>query len=267
MKNSSLTIATWNVNSVRQRLPHLLGWLRADAPDIALLQEIKCVKEAFPYLEIEELGYNIALSGEKSYNGVAILSKFPLEDVCECLPGDEEDRQARYIEAVVSRGGQAIRVASVYVPNGQEVGSEKFAYKLRFFDRLRARFAQALTFEEIFVAGGDYNVAPSPADTFDPARQDGSVCYHPAERAQFRKLLHLGMYDGYRLCHPHAASEGYSWWDYRAGSWAMNKGMRIDHLLLSPQAADRIVECRVNKEVRALEKASDHAPLAGTFSV
>jgi exodeoxyribonuclease-3 len=171
-----LSIATWNVNSIKQRLPHVREWITAHPTDILLLQEIKCQREAFPYLELEEAGYNIAVQGEKSYNGVAILSKFPLEDVSTSLPGDEADLQARYIEAVVSLPrGKAMRIASVYVPNGQDPESEKFPYKLTFLARLRAHFARLLEYEEIFVAGGDYNVAPESADVHDPTALEGSV--------------------------------------------------------------------------------------------
>ncbi len=259
----TLSIATWNVNSIKQRLPHLMQYAQEEKPDILLLQELKCTKDAFPYLEIEELGYNAALVGEKSYNGVAILSKFPLDDICDFLPGDASDTHARYIEAVVSlpQGG-ALRVASVYVPNGQEVGSNKFHYKLAFLERLQAHMQGLLAYEEMLVVGGDYNVAPLPSDVYDPAHLNGSVCYHPEERARFRAIEHLGLYDAYRLLHPNPGEHGYTWWDYRAGSWAMNKGMRIDHLLLSPQAADRLTQCEVAKQVRGWERASDHAPVA-----
>lgn len=260
---SVVKICTWNVNSVKARLPHLLAFLKEQAPDIALLQETKCTDDAFPRLEIEELGYNLALSGEKSYNGVAILSKTPVEDITRGLPGDDADAQARYIEAVTG-GKTPLRVASVYVPNGQEVGSDKFAYKLRFLERLQAHIGALLAYEEWLVLGGDYNVAPEPADVWDPVRLDGTVCYHPDERARLRAILHLGVYDAYRLVHPAdkaPSGNGFTWWDYRARGFEQNHGMRIDHLLLSPQAADRLQSCEILKELRTAERASDHVPV------
>lgn len=273
-----MKIAAWNVNSVKARLAHLLAFLREAAPDIVLLQETKCEDAAFPALEIEELGYNLALHGQKTYNGVAILSKFPLEDVTRGLPpltgsGDAEDVQARYIEAVVSLPGAALRVASVYVPNGQDPESDKFAYKLRFLTRLRAHAASLLQYEEMLIIGGDYNIAPFDVDVHNPRAWADTVLCHPDVRAHFRAMLNGGFYDAYRLQNPCGdgigaapISAGYTWWDYRAGALERDDGLRIDHLLLSPQAADRLASCRVAKEFRALEKASDHAPVVGDFA-
>lgn len=254
-----MKIVTWNVNSINARLQHVLRFLEAEKPDIVLLQEIKCMDDAFPAMEIEERGYSIATHGQKTYNGVAILSKHPLEDITRGLPGDDEDTQARYIEAVISIPGAALRVASIYVPNGQSPDSDKFPYKLKFLERLRAHAATLLAYEEMLVWGGDYNVAPFPADVYDPDKLDGTTCYHPAERALLRALMHDGLYDAYRLKHPE--SQEYSWWDYRANSFAADKGYRIDHHLLSPQAADKLVNCTILKDYRAEEKASDHAPV------
>ncbi len=244
-----MRIVTWNVNSIKARLPHLLAFLAAKSPDIVLLQETKCIDDNFPRMELEELGYNLAFHGEKSYNGVAILSKYPLEDVQRGLSGADDDTQARYIEAVVSlppnsgNSGQALRVASVYVPNGQSPDSEKFPYKLRFLERLKAHAELLLTYEEMLVIGGDYNVAPYPIDIYDPIRLDGTTCYHPEERTRLRALLHMGLFDAYRLLHPEGGH--YSFWDYRAGALANNLGYRIDYHLLSPQAADRIRACTI----------------------
>lgn len=260
---NSLIIATWNVNSVRARLPNLLAWLDKNPVDILLLQELKCVTEQFPRPELEERGYNLAIHGQKTFNGVAICSKYPLEDVTTTLPGDAEDHAARYIEAVVSLRDTALRVASVYVPNGQEVGSDKFAYKLAFLDRLQAHWRAQLTYHEIAVLGGDFNVAPYPVDVYDPAKLDGSVCYHPEERARLRALLHLGLVDAFRL--KHADARQYSWWDYRAGGYARNHGLRIDHLLLSPEAADHLAEATIDETPRGEEKPSDHAPVLATL--
>jgi len=264
----TITITSWNVNSVKARLSHLLDFLRDAKPDIVLLQELKCVSDAFPAMEIEELGYNLAIHGEKTYNGVAILSKFPLDDISRGLPGDESDTQARYIEAVVSLPGRALRVASVYVPNGQETGSDKFAYKLRFLDRLHAHISQLLSYDEIQVIGGDYNIAPDDMDVHTPKQWEGSVLTHDEVRMRFRKIIHLGMYDAQRLTsHQPPSTTHYTWWDYRAGAFEKDDGLRIDHLLLSPQAADMLKGCCVEKGLRAREKPSDHAPVTATFAI
>lgn len=265
----SAAVATWNVNSVKARFPHLLEWLLRDTPDIVLLQETKCVDDAFPRMEIEDLGYNLALHGEKTYNGVAILSKFPLDDVRVGLPGDNADTQARYIEAIAETPGTPMRVVSVYVPNGQEVGSDKYAYKLRFLSRLRAHLTTLLTYEERLVVGGDYNIAPYDIDVHNVGAWMNTVLYHPRMRAELRTLLNMGLYDAFRLptnLASHALNDVYSWWDYRAGAFERDDGLRIDHLLLSPQAADRLVECTILKDIRAQEKASDHAPVIAMFS-
>jgi exodeoxyribonuclease-3 len=306
-----LSIATWNVNSVKARLVHLLDWLRADKPDIVLLQELKCTDETFPAMEIEELGYNLAVCGQKTYNGVGILSKFPLDDIKRGLPGDEADTHARYIEAVVSlprnqvagnrwqvtgkeslssvtryplpvTSPTAMRVASVYVPNGQDAASDKFQYKLKFLDRLHAHLKTLLSYDEMLVVGGDYNIAPTDADVHNPKAWEGSVLTHDEVRMRFRKIINLGMYDAFPLVTGdrwqvadkqnlsdtrHPSSVTYTWWDYRAGAFERDDGLRIDHLLLSPQSADCLREYHVKKELRALEKASDHAPVVGQFLV
>jgi exodeoxyribonuclease-3 len=266
MTNKPLSIATWNVNSIRSRLQHLLDWLRSDAaPDVVCLQELKVEDHAFPAMEIEELGYNLAIHGQKTYNGVAILSKYPLEDVVRGLPDNEDDDHARYIEALVCAGEEVVRVASVYVPNGQAVDSDKFVYKMRFFDLLKARMAHLLTLGEFTVIGGDYNIAPLAIDVYDPQKLDGTVCYHPLERNKIRAIMHLGYYDAFRALHPE--KQEFSWWDYRGGSWKMNQGLRIDHLLLSPMAADRLLACETLVDMRAAEKASDHTPVVCSLDV
>ncbi len=254
-----MKIATWNVNSVNSRLQHLLKWLDAEKPDIALLQETKTIDEKFPALEIEDRGYNIAMHGQKSYNGVAILSKFPLDDVVKSLPGDENDDQARYIEAVASLDDGAIRVASIYVPNGQSPDSDKFQYKMRFFDRLYAHAKQLLQYDEMLVLGGDYNCAPQPQDVYDPQKLDGTVCYHPREREKLRAIEYLGFYDAFRMLHTH--KQQFSFWDYRGGAYQAGKGYRIDHLLLSPHAADILKESHIDETPRRWQKPSDHAPV------
>lgn len=260
----SVSIATWNVNSIRSRLPHLLAWLRDDKPDIVLLQELKCTDDVFPFMEIEELGYNIAVYGEKTYNGVAILSKFPLDDISRGLDGNEDDIHARYIEAVVNIKNSAIRVASVYVPNGQEVLSDKFLYKLRFLEKLQSHIKKLLTYGEILIVGGDYNIAPEDCDVHDPKAWEGSVLTHDEVRSSFRKIINFGVSDAGKILNK---TNSYSWWDYRGNALAADNGLRIDHLLLSPQAADKLHGYYVKKELRELEKPSDHAPVVVSFSI
>ena len=250
-----MKIATWNVNSIRARLPRVLEWLAEAAPDVALLQEIKTVGEDFPGLEIGELGYNVAVCGQKTYNGVAILANRPIEDVIAVLPGDDDDDQARYIEAVVGD----VRVASIYLPNGNPVDSAKFPYKLAWMDRLHERVRALLAFEEAVVLGGDYNVAPTDDDVYDPdAWADDALC-RPQSRARFRAILYLGLTEAYRALHADAGA--YTFWDYQKGRWQRDEGLRIDHLLLSPQAADRLEACDIDRGPRGKEKASDHTPV------
>jgi len=256
-----LTIATWNINSVRMRLPAVLVWLKENAPDVVLLQETKAINDQFPREEIEDLHYNIALHGQKSYNGVAILSKFPLEDI-QCGLPNFKDASARYIEAVV----RGTRIASIYVPNGMAVGSEKYAYKLDFLQHLYQHTQQLLTYDERLILGGDFNVTPTDQDVYDPAAWHEKILCSTPERAAFRTLQHLGLTDALRALHTDAR-ELYTWWDYRGGAWQNNFGMRLDHFLLSPQAADHLPEAFVDKKARDGEKASDHAPVICRFEV
>lgn len=252
-----MKIATWNVNSVRARLPRVLEWLQAATPDVVLLQETKVEAEALPAEAIGDLGYNVAALGEPSgRNGVAILSKTPIEDRVDRLPGDADDQEARWLEAFT--GG--LRVVSVYVPNGTAVGSDRFAFKLAFFERMRARAAQLLQEDDAFVIGGDMNVAPYPLDVYDPQALEGTICYHPDERARYRALVHLGLYDAFRMVEPRA-QEAFSWWHYQGRSWKANEGLRIDHLLLSPEAADRLTAAGIDRDVRGLKQPSDHVPV------
>ncbi len=250
-----MKIATWNVNSIRARLPRVLEWLAEAAPDVALLQEIKTVGEDFPGLEIGDLGYNVAVCGQKTYNGVAILAKRPIEGVIAVLPGGDDDDHARYIEDVVGD----VRVASIYLPNGNPVDSAKFPYKLAWMDRLHERVRALLAFEEAVVLGGDYNVAPTDDDVYDPdAWADDALC-RPQSRARFRAILYLGLTEAYRALHADAGA--YTFWDYQKGRWQRDEGLRIDHLLLSPQAADRLEACDIDRGPRGKEKASDHTPV------
>ena len=249
-----MKIATWNVNSIKVRLPRLTDWLVSAQPDVLVLQEIKCVDDAFPSLEIEELGYNVAVHGQKTYNGVAILSKYPLEDVTARLPGDDSDEQARYLEAFT--GG--VRIASIYLPNGNPVPGEKFDYKLAWMERLTAHARDLLAWEEPLVLGGDYNVCPQDIDTFDPVGfADDALC-QPESRNRFRQLVNLGFTDALRAFH---SEQIFSYWDYQRGAWEKDHGVRIDHLLLSPQAADRLKDAGVDREPRGKEKPSDHTPV------
>ncbi|MEX2650682.1 MAG: exodeoxyribonuclease III [Alphaproteobacteria bacterium] len=250
-----MKIATWNVNSIRARLPRVLEWLAAAKPDVALLQEIKCVDEAFPTAEIGDLGYNALVRGQKTYNGVAIFSRHPIDVLARRLPGDDADEEARYIEGFTA----GVRVASVYVPQGQEVASDRFAFKLRFLERLAAHVGELLASEEAWVVGGDLNVAPNDGDVYDAQALDGSVCFHPDERARLRAILHMGVTDAVHALHPEAGH--FSYWDYRAGAWTKGHGWRIDHLLLSPQASDRLIAADVDRAPRGLEGCSDHAPV------
>ncbi len=250
-----IKIATWNINSIRVRLPLLLTWLKETQPDIVLLQETKTTDDQFPKEDIENLNYNIALNGQKTYNGVALLSKYPIEDITSGIPGFE-DEQARYIEAVI----KGLRVASIYVPNGSEVGSDKYAYKLRFLQALYAHTKTLLTYDEALILGGDYNIAPTDLDVYDPQEWHEKILCSTPEREGLRSLLHLGLTDSLRETH-RDEKDLYTWWDYRAGAWQNNFGLRIDHLLLSPQAADLLKNTSVDKPIRSVEKASDHAPV------
>ena len=254
-----IRIATWNVNGIKARIEQLKTWLGTFQPDVACLQEIKSVDEGFPAGEIEALGYHVATHGQKGFNGVAILSRTPLEDVTRGLPGDDGDEQSRYIEAVVPLPGSALRVASIYLPNGNPIGTDKFTYKLAWMRRLEVHARHLLGHEEALVLAGDYNVIPEPADAKTPAAWAEDALFQPESRAAFRRLLALGLTDGLRACHTEAGI--YSFWDYQAGAWPKNNGIRIDHLLLSPQAADRLVTADVDKSPRGWEKPSDHTPV------
>ncbi len=266
------TIATWNVNSVKARLSNVLAWLESNPVDILLLQELKCETDAFPAMEFEDRGYNLAIHGQKTYNGVAICSKFPLEDVMRGLPeissrlrGEEVDAQARYIEALVNIPNGVLRVASAYIPNGQEVGSDKFLYKLNFLDRLYAHWQERLAWNEMAVLGGDFNVAPEAIDVHDPKAWEGNILFHPEERARLRALLHLGLYDAFRVKHP--TTQQFSWWDYRGGGYERGIGARIDHLLLSGIAVDKLSDVAIDESPRGQEKPSDHAPVVCTITL
>ena len=260
-----MKIATWNINGIKARLETVKTWLGAASPDIACFQEIKSVDENFPAEVFEELGYNVAVHGQKGFNGVALLSKLPFDEVVRGLPGDPDDMQARYIEGVVSVPSGVVRVVNIYLPNGNPTDSDKFPYKLAWMERLKARIKELLTYEEPFVVAGDYNVIPTSADVYDPAAWLNDALFRPESRAHFRALLNLGLTDAFRACHdePHQ----FTFWDYQAGAWQKNHGLRIDHFLLSPQAADRLETCDIDSEPRGWEKPSDHVPVVLELAV
>ena len=254
-----MKLATWNVNSIKARIDPAIGWLKQAAPDVVCMQEIKCADDAFPADRFEELGYNCAVHGQKTYNGVAILSKRPLEDVTPRLPGGEGDDHARYIEAIVPGEKGMVRVASIYAPNGNPIGTDKFTYKLEWHERLRQHAKELLIFEEPLALMGDFNIIPTPEDVFNPKAWMEDALFQPESRAALRKLEYLGFADAFRACH--AEPRQYTFWDYQAGAWQKNNGIRIDHIFLSPQAADRLRGSGIDKHLRGEDKPSDHVPV------
>lgn len=259
----SLKLASWNVNSINARLPTITAWLKDAAPDVVCLQELKCVDAAFPTDAMADLGYTVLTHGQKSYNGVAILTKFPAEDVTRGLDGDPDDEQARYIEAVITTPAGLFRVASLYAPNGNPTDTAKFDYKLAWLARLRTQAEALLDTEDPVILAGDYNVIPRDVDVHDPAAWADDALLQPQSRAAFRAVEHLGYTDAYEAVDGRAHQ--YTFWDYQAGAWPKDHGVRIDHLLLSPQAADRLTGVEIARDTRGMEKPSDHAPIVGVF--
>ncbi len=260
-----MRIATWNVNSVKQRIENLTAWLTERQPDIVCLQETKSVDDAFPREPLEALGYNVAVHGQKAFNGVAVLSKTRFDEVTPRLPGDAEDDHARFIEVVVSTEQGALRVASIYLPNGNPPNTDKYTYKIKWMDRLIRYAHERLALEEPLVLAGDFNVIPSPADARNPQVWQGDALFLPQTRQKFQSLCNLGLNDAIR-----AASDSpgvYTFWDYQAGAWQKNNGIRIDHLLMSPQASDRFLAAGIDKHVRGWEKPSDHVPVWADFAL
>jgi exodeoxyribonuclease-3 len=253
-----MKIATFNVNSIKARLDQLLAWLKQAVPEVVCLQEIKCTDDTFPREPIEELGFKLAVHGQKTYNGVAILSKYPLEDVSPRLPGNAEDDHARYLEAVIG-GPEPLRVASLYVPNGNPVGTDKYAYKLAWLERLTRHTQELLALEEPLIMAGDYNVIPSTEDVYDPEAWRNDALFARPSRHAFNAFTALGLSDAFRACDTRPGQ--YTFWDYQAGAWQKNQGLRIDHLMLSPQAADRLKAAGIDRAVRAWERPSDHVPV------
>jgi exodeoxyribonuclease-3 len=262
-----MKIATFNINGIKARAQALPAWLAEAQPDVALLQEIKSVDEAFPRELFEDRGYTVETHGQKSFNGVAILSKLPLEDVTRGLPGDDSDEQARWIEATVI-GKTPIRVCGLYLPNGNPVELQddgtpvpggKYDYKLRWMERLHVRAQELLAAEEPFLMAGDYNIIPQDEDARRPEAWQQDALARPESRAAFRRLMNLGFTEAFRA--RTFGSGHYSFWDYQAGSWNRDDGIRIDHFLLSPACADLLRDCQIDKEVRGREKPSDHVPV------
>jgi exodeoxyribonuclease-3 len=266
-----MKIATWNVNSIKARMHAVLAWLEAEQPDVACLQEIKTVDESFPRMEIEALGYNVETHGQKSYNGVALLSKTPMEDVRRGLPGDDTDEQARYIEALVTTDRGAVRVGSIYLPNGNPVQDEdlslsaKYLYKLEWMARLRTHAIDLLKHEEPLVLAGDYNVIPRAGDTHDPRGWAGDAAFRQETHDAYRAILNIGLYDMFDQFDDRDGQ--YTFWDYQRGAWQNNEGIRIDHLLCSPQAIDRATGIDIHKSTRDGVKPSDHVPVVGEFDL
>ena len=255
-----MRIATWNVNSIKAHFEQVTSWVQANKPDVLCLQELKCEDQNFPVDAFAELGYTTAVHGQKTYNGVAILSKLPFENVTRGLPGDQSDEQARFITTDVFEDKRMVKVCCLYLPNGNPTPGPKYDYKLSWMKRLQAEAMRLLETEEAFVLAGDYNVIPAEADMKNPQNWQDDALYLPQTRAAFQELLALGFTESFRALHP-AAKHAFSYWDYQAGAWAKNNGIRIDHLLLSPQAADRLVVAEIDRDARGHDKPSDHVPV------
>ena len=259
-----MRIATWNINGVRARQAVLLKWLDDVKPDIVGLQEIKIIDEDFPRLEIESMGYNVETFGQKSWNGVALLSKYRFDEVHRGLPGDDGDEQSRLIEGVFSTETGSVRVCNIYLPNGNPVKSEKFPYKLGWMDRLTTFLEQRLALEEPFLLMGDFNIIPTRHDATTPDRWVNDALFVPESRRRFRTLLNLGLTDAVRAV---TSEPSYTFWDFKTFGWERKDGIRIDHLLLSPQLADRLEDVIIHSDVRGWEKPSDHVPVEGRFTL
>ena len=253
-----MKIASFNINGIKARTPALIDWLKDSRPDVALLQEIKSIDEAFPKEPFENLGYNIETHGQKSFNGVAILSKYPLREIRRGLPGDESDEQARWIEATICASSE-IKICCLYLPNGNPLPGPKYDYKLAWMDRLFLRAHDLLRSEKISLMAGDFNIIPQTEDAATPEAWQNDALFKLESRAKFRKILNLGFLDAFRACNDGPGH--YSFWDYQAGAWDRNDGIRIDHFLLSPNCADLLTNCKIDSDIRAREKPSDHVPI------
>jgi exodeoxyribonuclease III len=259
-----MKIVTCNINGIKARLDNLLTWLKETDADVICLQEIKSVDENFPRLEIETLGFHVETHGQKGFNGVAILSRTSPDEVLRGLPGDDEDDHARFMEAVFSTASGVVRVACIYLPNGNPIDTPKFPYKLAWMKRLHIWLEGRLALEEPIVIAGDYNVIPEPYDCYNADAWLGDALFQPETRNAYRMLENLGMTDAIR-----AVSDApglYTFWDYQAGAWQKNNGIRIDHLLLSPEAASKLVSADIDRQVRSWERPSDHVPAAAVLA-
>lgn len=256
-----MKIATWNVNSIAVRVPQLVEWLKAERPDVVCLQETKCTDDKFPFAQLNELGYEAAVFGQQTYNGVAILSLTPLSHVRRAFPNDTDDAQRRLIEARIG----SVRVINVYVPNGFAVGSEKFAYKLGWLARLRGYLDESGSSDENVVLCGDFNIAPEPRDVHDPKLWEGRVLFTEDERKALKGVQDWGFVDLFRQHHDEPGA--YSWWDYRAGAYRRNHGLRIDHMWATAPLAERCTKAEIVRGLRSLERPSDHAPVIATFEI
>jgi len=263
-----MKLVSFNINGIKARGPALIRWLDAFQPDVLVMQEIKSVDDGFPREIFTERGYHLETHGQKGFNGVAIASKLPLSDVSRGLPGDDDDAQSRYIEATVQGATHSLRVCGLYLPNGNPVELDgagapvpggKYAYKLAWMDRLRARAAELLAAETPFVMLGDYNIIPQPEDAARPKAWENDALFRLPSRAAFRQIVNLGLTDALRA--RTQAPESYTFWDYQAGAWDRNDGIRIDHILLCPYAADWLQYCGIDRAVRGEEKPSDHVPI------
>ncbi len=260
-----MRIATWNVNSIRMRQDAVAAWLADTGVDVLLLQETKCVADAFPADRFRDAGYRVEVVGQKARNGVAVIARCPIAVETRRLPGDDLDEEARYLE--VTAGG--LRIACLYLPNGNPVEEgtadlgAKYAYKLRWMARLKARAAALLANELPVVFGGDFNVIPDAEDVYDPVAWQADALFRLETRRAFRAIVHLGLTDAYRACHPGGAGTppAYTFWDYQAGRWPRDQGLRIDHFLLGPAVADRLAGCLIDRAPRGAPKASDHTPV------
>ena len=253
-----MKIATYNINGIKARLPRILEWLDEAKPDVVLLQEIKSVDENFPRMEFEDKGYIVETHGQKSFNGVAILSKFPLEDIRRGLPGDDTDEQARWIEATVM-SSTPLKVCGLYLPNGNPVPGPKYAYKISWMERLFIRAIELINLEEPALMAGDYNVIPQEEDASTPENWTNDALFLAKTRAAYQKIINLGFTDAFRCRNPQPMN--YTFWDFQAGAWNKNEGIRIDHFLLNPHCADLLKECEIDRYMRGREKPSDHVPI------
>lgn len=262
-----IKISTWNVNSINARIDHLLNWLQEEKPDIVLLQELKCINEKFPSQLIEDLGYNLAVHGQKTYNGVAILSKYPLSDIQTNFLDNPIPYESRYIEAWVNFKSCSILVASVYVPNGQSLDSNKYSVKLKFLESLKKYYQTLLENSEIIVVGGDFNIALNDVDVYNSSELEGQILFSIEEKKYLRQFIAAGFVDSYRMINHDNKDNCYTWWDYRANAFKLNLGMRIDYIFCSNEAAQINTESFTSVNLRGLERPSDHIPVTSVFEI